>query len=111
MEKPGTMYAVSIIRKAFITKVKKPNVIMLMGKVSNMRIGFKNRLRILKTTTTIAATQKFDITTPPDRRYPVTETAKVFNKSSANIYNYLKYNLLNHCNKIKNEITTFFWRI
>lgn len=37
--KPGTILAVSIIKRAFITKVNKPKVINVIGRVKIRRIG------------------------------------------------------------------------
>lgn len=63
---PGTIAATSIIIKAFTTKVKRPNVIKLMGKVRIKMRGLTNIFKIPKTIATTVATQKLGKIIPAD---------------------------------------------
>ncbi len=58
IEKPATSCAVSKRRPTFITNVNRPNVRILIGKVSKTRIGFKNAFSTPSTTATIKAVMK-----------------------------------------------------
>lgn len=59
--KPGTKLLTKRINKAFMIKVKRPNVSMFMGRVSNMSIGFKNAFIIPKTKAATKAVVKLEI--------------------------------------------------
>ena len=45
--KPGTRYAVNINNRALITNVNNPNENTFIGRVINVKIGFKETLIIL----------------------------------------------------------------
>jgi hypothetical protein len=54
-EKPSTKVATNQNINPLITRVNNPKVRILIGKVSTIKIGFKNRFKIPKTTATIKA--------------------------------------------------------
>jgi hypothetical protein len=62
--KPLTMAAASHNIKALIIRVKRPNVRIVIGKVSKSRIGFNVTLIIPSIIATISAVQKLDMVMP-----------------------------------------------
>ena len=62
---PFMKLSASNIIRALMTKRNNPNVIMVMGRVSNMSTGFKIAFKIASTTATTIAVQKVSIVTPP----------------------------------------------
>lgn len=76
--KPGTSLSANIIKSAFITKVKRPRVMIVTGKVSKTKIGFKNALNIPITRAAIKAEVKLSTLTPGSI-YAAAKTAKALN--------------------------------
>ena len=66
-EKPGTMVSVNKIITAFITTVKSPKVINVIGKVRIKSIGLITALIIPKTSAVIIAAVKFSTWTAGKR--------------------------------------------
>ena len=64
--KPGTMLAASIISAAFITKVKSPNVRILIGKVKTTKTGLMMALMMPRTRATTRAVVK-ELTLKPGK--------------------------------------------
>jgi len=64
---PGTIYAVNIIRRALITKIKSPKVNTVIGKVITINNGLTNALISPKTKATTRATKKPDTVTPGNK--------------------------------------------
>lgn len=71
---PGTKFAAKRIKNAFITNVKSPSVIMLIGKVNSSRIGFKIALIIPITRAAMRAAVKL-CTCTPGKIYAAAKTA------------------------------------
>jgi len=69
--KPGTIELASKIRSAFMTKVNKPKVRMVRGRVRRIRRGFISKLIMPKTTAVTSAAVKF-ATWTPGKRYAAT---------------------------------------
>lgn len=65
--KPGTIFAVNKINKALITKVKRPRVIIFIGKVRITRIGLRTALAIPKTSAAAKAVVR-DATCTPGKK-------------------------------------------
>jgi len=61
---PGTILAINIIRAAFITKVKRPKVKKLTGRVNKIRIGFRTIDNTPHTTATTPSVPQSTITIP-----------------------------------------------
>lgn len=62
--KPGTKLLARIIRKALITKVKRPKVKIVKGRVKKISIGFRIAFIIPRTTATTIAVKKLSTDTP-----------------------------------------------
>jgi len=64
---PGTIYAVSITSAAFITSVKRPIERKLIGKVSNINMGFRIALAKPRTIAAVKAAMRLSTDTPGRR--------------------------------------------
>jgi branched-chain amino acid aminotransferase len=62
--KPGTTLLTNKTNSALMTKVNKPKVKILIGKVRSIKIGFNTAFTIPKATATTTAVQKFSTVTP-----------------------------------------------
>ena len=70
---PGTIRATKRIKRALITKVKSPNVTILIGSARIERSGFNNAFTTQSTIATTIATGKL-ATVTPGKRYEVIPT-------------------------------------
>ena len=61
---PGTKYATNINNKAFITSINIPNVNILIGRVSNTKMGLITKLTKAITTEATSAVTKLEIVIP-----------------------------------------------
>jgi len=82
---PGTKFETARTKKAFIMKVKSPNVRMVKGKVKSTRIGLINILIAPRTTATINAVNN-PSTITPGSIYALIITAIVFKINLINIF-------------------------
>jgi hypothetical protein len=71
---PGTIHEVNMTQKAMMTKLNKPNVRIVIGKVRISKRGLMKALMIPRTTATISAVPKPAIWTP-GRIFAATNTA------------------------------------
>lgn len=82
--KPGTIKAVSLIKRALIIKVKNPKVRIFMGKVKSTIIGLIKALIIPKTSATTRAVRK-EATLNPGRYWEIKRIARAERIQFANI--------------------------
>ena len=78
-KKPGIRNDARSTRKALITKIKRPSVKMVIGRVSKMSMGLTKELRIPKTTATKTTVTQL-VTTTPGTIYAETITAMQFTR-------------------------------
>lgn len=81
---PGTRYDVPKTRSPFMTSIKRPRVISVIGRVSKIRIGLIKAFAIPRTSPTIKAVRSELIATP-GRRYAASQTASPLMRIKAKI--------------------------
>ncbi len=73
---PGTITVASMIIAALISKVNKPSVIILIGRVSKIKIGLRTKFKRPITSAVARAAKKFSTCTP-GKMYELTIMATV----------------------------------
>ena|SRR3989338_6154398 len=90
--KPGTMASASIMSKAFITKIKRPRVSTVIGRVRIMSKGFTSALISPSTSANTRATKKLDTVTPGN----IYATASITSADTSQLINILNIKVLYH---------------